>query len=674
MAAVSYVMICGLLCLLVQGKNCPTDCHCSEDVVNCSQNQLMEIPSDIPNSARTLNMNFNRVTILDLRIIFPLKALRTLELKSNLLHEIKPGTFLGMNNLERLDISDNRLTKLNQKTFFTMNSLKDLIIRKNLLKDIEGAISHLFALELLDLSQNRLTTLNDRTFTNLPKLKNLKLSHNDITHVAMDTFTSLTSMMMLDVSNNPIRRWDGILSKLPKLSMVNMKNCLLEHFPTNLSESVQFIDVSANNLTRIFKTDIHPQAVILNLNDNTIAEIEEGAFLQAPRLSKLELQNNYLTKFPKIPSQVHHLNIQNNVISSMDAGSFPEHSQLGELFLQKNMISNISSSTFRNVPLLKKLSIGDNPIQNFSSNLFYNVSKLIYLNVDKMHIKEISGDVFNNLESLLTLSMSGVKFSENSIKGNFLRPLSSLNIFDLSYSPSLAKYLLQSSGMLRSLQYISQLNLMANNITTLPNRIMGSVPHIETLNILDNTFHCDQRLVWLSQWIKLSHEQFARPDEIVCYTPLELFNRSINKLQNSDFIPATTPSPDKGVLNRTEPLIPTQKPLGPGSISVEQTGSEATTNTQFIALTVSVSVFIVLIAIAFVIFHVCRQSRGLVYNRSTIINHPTPVNFFISNEENAPIPPTPPKLTREDRCSVTSQTSRDITSEEQGVKVYTWSG
>lgn len=672
MAAINYFVICGLLCVFGNGSKCPTDCYCSYNEVDCSQNQLLEIPSEIPMEAQTLKMNFNQVSVLDVRITLPLGRLVVLELQSNQLHDIGAGSFMRMTNLEKLDLTDNSLTRLSSKTFFMMKSLKTLILSKNHLVDIDGAIINLLALELLDLSWNNITNLSGRSFISLPKLRMLKLGYNAISSIDMDTFTDLTSLQSLELNNNPLHSIDGVLSTLPSLRMLNIKKCLLEHFPKELPETVLFIDASENNLTSI-KQDIHRSAVILSLNDNDITEIEDSAFSQLTKLSKLELQNNYLTELPKIPNSLHYFNIQNNLISELDSNSFPENSELEEFHLQRNLISNITHGTFRKVPSLKKLSIGENLIQNMSSKLFYNVSNLSYLNIDKLHLVEISENVFDNLEKLLSLSMSGITIAQNSIKGNFLRPLSKLSTLDLSHSPILAKYLLESSAMLRSLRYISDLNLMSNNLTTLPNRIMGNLPHIEELNILDNTFHCDQRLVWLGQWIKLKTSQFSDPKDIVCYTPQELNGQTISELKTSDFVPATTSPPGSGVSYRTATFFPTEKPLGPDSMSNEQTASLATTNTQFIALTVSVSVFIVLAAVAFVIFHICRQTRGLVYNRSTIINHPPPVNFFISNEENAPVPP-PPRLTREDRCSVTSQTSKDITSEEQGVKVYTWSG
>lgn len=673
MAVTKYFVIFGLLCFFTDGKKCPTDCHCYDDEIDCSRNQLLEIPTEIPETARTLKMNFNQVSTLDAKITLPLRNLRNLELHSNALHDIKPVTFVAMNNLEKLVISKNSLKSLPKKTFFQMRNLKTLLLNENLLETIDGAISDLRSLEMLDLSRNRLTQLTAKAFVNLPKLRNLKLGHNDIVSIAMDTFTSLTSMIMLDLGNNPLRSLDGVLSSDSNLSLLGIKKCQLSTFPSGLPRSVQFIDASENNLTRIGKEELHLNVVILTLSDNKISEVEEGAFSQLDKLSKLELQNNYLTEIPQISSTVHHLNIQSNMINHMETDSFPQNSQLEELFLQRNLISNITQNVFRNIPLLTKLSIGENLIQNLSSRLFYNVPNLSHLNINKIHIEKISESVFDNLKTLQTLSMSGITSTPNSIQGNFLQPLLDLQSLNLRNSPSVAKYLLESKEMQRSLGYLSELNLMSNNITTLASQIMGSLPRIETLNISDNNFHCDQRLVWFGQWIKLGSSQFSEPDKIVCYTPRELQGRPIYQMENSDFVPTTTSPSNKHITVNIATFKPSRKPLGPDSMSDEQTSSASSTNSQFIALTISVSVFIILVAVAFVVFHVCRQSRGLVYNRSTIINHPPPVNFFISNEENAPVPP-PPKLSRQDRSSVTSQTSKDITSEEQGVKVYTWSG
>ncbi|XP_061179610.1 carboxypeptidase N subunit 2-like [Saccostrea echinata] len=673
MAVTKHLVVLGLLFFFTDGKKCPTDCFCFEEEIDCSQNQLLEIPGEIPQSARSLKMNFNFVTTLDAKITQPLRNLRTLDLHSNKIHVIKVGTFVGWNSLEKLVISKNVLKSLNKKTFFQMNKLRTLILSDNLIEKIDGAISHLTSLEMLDLSGNRLTQLTAESFVNLPKLKNLILKQNDIISIAKETFTSLPSLAVLDIGNNPLISIDGLLSSNSQLSKIDVKNCQLENFPTGLPRSVIFIDASGNNLTRIDKDAMTSDPMILTLKDNMITEIEDGAFSRLRRLSKLELQNNNLTRIPTIPKSVHHLNLQNNNIDHMDATSFPENSTLEELFIHRNLISNITQNVFQNICKLKKLSIGDNLFQNLSYRLFYRVQNLTYLNIDKIHIEEISNNVFDNLNNLLTLSMSGITNSKTSIRGNFLQPLSKVETLNLKNSPGLAKFLLESGEMQRSLQYVSNLNLAANNLTTLPPGIMRCLPFLDYLNISDNKFHCDQRLAWLGQWINIDSSKFTEPDRIVCSTPKQLYGQAIGQMKNSDFVPTTTISLSDTNNDNTEIFFPTEKPPNQGSRSDKQSPSAASTNNQFITLTVSVSVFIILVAVGFVIFLVCRQSRGLVYNRSTIINHPPPVNFFISNEENAPVPP-PAKLTRQDRSSVTSQTSRDITSEDQGVKIYTWSG
>lgn len=117
----------------------------------------------------------------------------------------------------------------------------------------------------------------------------------------------------------------------------------------------------------------------------------------------------------------------------------------------------------------------------------------------------------------------------------------------------------------------------------------------------------------------------------------------------------------------------TEKFLGFDSMFNEQTVFLVVINIQFIVLIVLVFVFIVLVVIVFVVFYICRQIRCLDYNRFIVINYLFFVNFFIFNEENVLVFFLF-RLTREDRCLVILQILRDIISEEQGVKVYIWSG
>ena len=104
----------------------------------------------------------------------------------------------------------------------------------------------------------------------------------------------------------------------------------------------------------------------LNLNDNIISEIQPGSFLELKNIKYLWLNNNKLTILKKHTflglENLKELTLDRNQISFLQNGTFKGLINLKELYLDGNALIRLQYHTFRELRSLEILSIGDNPV------------------------------------------------------------------------------------------------------------------------------------------------------------------------------------------------------------------------------------------------------------------------------------------------------------------------
>ncbi|XP_054623703.1 leucine-rich repeat-containing protein 3B [Dunckerocampus dactyliophorus] len=129
---VDYVVMCLLLHSLVlmtfcfnnAATSCSKRCYCSESeggggkTVRCSNQQLTEIPQDIPNDTRRVYLDFNLLTSVPANAFIGLSHLVELDLSHNDISQLEPGAFRGLgSSLQFLDLSANKLVHFNPDSF-----------------------------------------------------------------------------------------------------------------------------------------------------------------------------------------------------------------------------------------------------------------------------------------------------------------------------------------------------------------------------------------------------------------------------------------------------------------------------------------------------------------------------------------------------------------------------
>lgn len=122
---VKLLLLVGAL-LSSRTQSCPRPCHCSHRnglVVQCTSQDLEEVPQDLPPDTVVLLLSSNRIRHIPREALEGLRRLRTLDLSHNALQSLEPGAFLdSRGTLKTLDLSHNQLSTLPSDTFSSLTS------------------------------------------------------------------------------------------------------------------------------------------------------------------------------------------------------------------------------------------------------------------------------------------------------------------------------------------------------------------------------------------------------------------------------------------------------------------------------------------------------------------------------------------------------------------------
>ncbi|PKU35500.1 hypothetical protein llap_14198 [Limosa lapponica baueri] len=390
-------------------------------------------------------------------------------LELNGIKSIPPGAFSPYKKLRRIDLSNNQISEIAPDAFQGLRSLNSLVLYGNKITDLpKGVFGGLFALQLLLLNANKINCVRADAFQDLQNLSLLSLYDNKIQSLAKGTFTSLRAIQTLHLAQNPF------------VCDCNLK-WLADFLRANPIETSGARCASPRRLANKRIGQIKSKK---RLNNNEISVLEAtGIFKKLPHLKKI--------------------NLSNNKVSEIEDGAFEGASSVSELHLTVNQLESVRSGMFRGLDGLRTLMLRNNRISCIHNDSFTGLRNVRLLSLYDNQISTIAPGAFDTLQSLSTLNLLANPFNCNCqlawlgdwlrkrkiVTGNprcqnpdFLRqiPLQDVAFPDfriLSYNSLQCIPPLAFEG-LRSLRLLS---LHGNDISSLPEGIFADVTSLSHL-------------------------------------------------------------------------------------------------------------------------------------------------------------------------------------------------
>ncbi|XP_055596069.1 leucine-rich repeats and immunoglobulin-like domains protein 2 [Uranotaenia lowii] len=376
------------------GGDCPRQCSCLGNVVDCSEKGLKRL-FPLPTWVENLELSANRLGADQVQTqVANLSKLQVLNLNHNNLGRIP--NFRGLNKLLRLLLANNGIDSIELEALQVLASLRVLDLSRNNIKDVQFlSFPAKNNLQFLNLNFNKLTVLGKGTFQRLSSLKRLEINSNLIEEVQSLTFQNLNQVKSLKMNNNRITNLlDGVFHGFTTITTLELNN---------------------NSITSIRKGGLFNLTSLTNLalSKNAISEIEQDGWEFAPRLVTLDLSHNRLESLDKNTfeelSQLRSLNLEGNQISAIGEGTFNSSKNLEELNLGFNRISwtiEDMRGPFFGLAKLEKLYLNSNEIKSVSRNAFIGLKSLTLLELSQNNISSIQSNAFKDTVRLTNLIMN----------------------------------------------------------------------------------------------------------------------------------------------------------------------------------------------------------------------------------------------------------------------------
>ncbi|XP_073705617.1 uncharacterized protein [Garra rufa] len=277
----------------------------------------------------------------------------------------------------------------------------------------------------------------------------------------------------------------------------------------------------------------------LLLNNNKISSLEAGIFDSLHKLETLQLRGNGLTALPGVLFQHLHklqeLDLSFNHISSVSADVFQNNSLLRTLSLQANSISQLPAGIFSHLDRLEELILRSNPISNLSAETFPSgLQKLI---LKKNALTQLPPTIFHKLHQITYLDLSQNQLSE--VPSDLFQNLISLKKLDLSENRitalpgtvfnglfsikaiHLQKNKLSSleANLLKDQHDMEQLYLSTNSLQSIPHGFFDNLDFQCVIQLHGNPWRCDCGLQYFIEWLSYNDRNVEDLTRVYCEAP-----------------------------------------------------------------------------------------------------------------------------------------------------------
>uniref|UniRef100_A0A8D9ETU5 Insulin-like growth factor-binding protein complex acid labile subunit n=1 Tax=Cacopsylla melanoneura TaxID=428564 RepID=A0A8D9ETU5_9HEMI len=337
---------------------------------------------ELPISLSHLFLSNNLFETIPSSEVWPsMNALLSLDLSYNMIgNTLTKGSFYPLLTLQSLDLNYNNLSVVPWEALSDFTSLRKLNMQGNQVTKLnKAAFGSLPVVFDLDMSRNAISNVSVKAFEGLLQLINLDLSHNNIESIPNGAFQGLVALNTLDISYNYLEFLDNKTNSLFE-DCLSLKNLYLSHnkisFLTKKSipynqyykYKLENIDLSYNAIPVLtfdftFGTkDIKK----FNLSHNQINEVRRyvlGNFtsLHVLDLSYNEISNLHESHVFKLPSNLTHLDLSHNLLSSVPLKEILNTTDLLEINFEQNKFTQVPTELF-SILNRTRLRYANNPL------------------------------------------------------------------------------------------------------------------------------------------------------------------------------------------------------------------------------------------------------------------------------------------------------------------------
>ncbi|XP_032014484.1 slit homolog 3 protein isoform X2 [Hylobates moloch] len=390
--------------------SCPSPCTCSNNIVDCRGKGLTEIPANLPEGIVEIRLEQNSIKAIPAGAFTQYKKLKRIDISKNQISDIAPDAFQGLKSLTSLVLYGNKITEIAKGLFDGLVSLQLLLLNANKINCLRvNTFQDLQNLNLLSLYDNKLQTISKGLFAPLQSIQTL--------HLAQNPFVCDCHLKWLAdyLQDNPIETSGARCSSPRRLANKRISQIKSKKFRCSGTEDYRsrfssecfmdlmcpekcrcegtIVDCSNQKLARI-PSHLPEYVTDLRLNDNEISVLEAtGIFKKLPNLRKI--------------------NLSNNKIKEVREGAFDGAASVQELMLTGNQLETVHGRMFRGLSGLKTLMLRSNLISCVSNDTFAGLSSVRLLSLYDNRITTITPGAFTTLVSLSTINLLSNPFNCN---------------------------------------------------------------------------------------------------------------------------------------------------------------------------------------------------------------------------------------------------------------------
>ncbi|XP_014210243.1 leucine-rich repeat-containing protein egg-6-like [Copidosoma floridanum] len=348
-----------------------------------------------------------------------------LNLASNDIFQVVPGSFERLPNLSYLDLSKNRIQLCDFFNFGNPHkSLVTLIIEENSppIDNIDHTIG------------------KSECF---PKLRHLYLRRNSIRSLNFSLRKAFPALTHLFLSDNSLDSQTFIRDLPPTLTHLFLEHNLISSLDCKIVRDVQVLHLDGNIVRAICHSNCRETSLRLEgahklteltISSNRITEIESCAFQDSRSLRVLNVAGNSLEEIKRETlerlADLRELNLDDNHLTGVP--NLCKNNQLTSVSLRRNKLRTIRRESFKGLHRLKCLFLGGNQIRSIEAGSFEDLESLTDLDLSSNDLDFIPSDWLKWQWNLRTLDVRGNRFK-------------SLEQMSLSSAPLLSTIYLQDN-------------------------------------------------------------------------------------------------------------------------------------------------------------------------------------------------------------------------------------